>query len=360
MAPVSYNFNANKPSYHSSRNDGGKRRILIFVCLTIIFAGLIYFVFFGGNPDSRTASANTDKTENPAAAPAEGKDKAKPLAPTAATQKPPLAPPVSGGNKTATPVPYTPQSFPQMETLLRQAEAAFAAGDYKQTRELCNRILASRKVPDNDPLWEKTAAVLGNANVRILFSDYPFPEKKAVYQVKPNDGLRKIAMDHNTSMEAVQKSNKMKATDFNVQLGQTMNIYVGDWKIIASKSRRKLYLFDGKDLFKVYNIGIGKQDRTPLGVFATGTKTKNPDWYSPKGKIPFGDKNNVLGTRWIQLIPRKCNRRVSGLGIHGTWAPDSIGKAESNGCLRLLNPDIEELFAILPNEAKPISVIIME
>ena len=76
--------------------------------------------------------------------------------------------------------------------------------------------------------------------------------------------------------------------------------------------------------------------------------------------VPFGDKENVLGTRWIRLVPNgKTSRQVSGLGIHGTWDPTSIGKAESNGCLRLLNKDVEELFAIIPNERKPIPVTII-
>jgi lipoprotein-anchoring transpeptidase ErfK/SrfK len=216
-------------------------------------------------------------------------------------------------------------------------------------------------VPDHNPLWERTVKVLGYANVKILFSDYPLPGKKVNYHVKPNDGLRKIAMDHNTSIETVQRSNNMKLTDFNVQLGKTFNIYAGSWKIIISKSRKKLYLFDGSKLFKVYEVGIGKQDRTPTGVFLTGGKRKNPDWYSPAGKIPFGEKGNVLGTRWIRLNPNgKCSREVSGLGIHGTWDPDSIGKAKSNGCLRMHNKDVEELFAILPNENKPVSVTIIK
>jgi lipoprotein-anchoring transpeptidase ErfK/SrfK len=39
---------------------------------------------------------------------------------------------------------------------------------------------------------------------------------------------------------------------------------------------------------------------------------------------------------------------VKGYGIHGTWDKDSIGKAESAGCIRLRNEDVEELFLLVP------------
>ena len=371
MAPVSYSFNANKPSYRSKKSDGTKRRAFIFICLLAFFAAVIYFVFFD-NDSSDEAKTENNKEQNTPMVSASATEKVKDV-PKTNVQSPQQAPVVPKTEVKTAPVKIEKtveaapvkvvdnQSFPKMEALCDQAEAAFAKGNYKKVRELCYQILDSRKVPDHNPLWERTVKVLGEANVKILFSDYPFPAKKVNYHVKPNDGLRKIAMNHNTSIEAVQRSNNMKLTDFNVQLGKTYNIYVGNWKIIISKSRRKLYLFDGKKLFKVYGVGIGKQDRTPTGIFLTGGKRKNPDWYSPEGKIPFGEKGNVLGTRWIRLNSNgKCSRRVSGLGIHGTWDPDSIGKARSNGCLRMHNKEVEELFAILPNENRPVPVTIIK
>lgn len=350
MAPVGYNFNANKPAYRSKEPSGKKRRIIIFTFLTI---ALVTILYFGGSGSSKEKTVETPKKKYVSLAPA----------PVPAVKQIKSSPSLIKEEKIIEerkPV-VDAQSFTQMEVVFNKAEAAYAKGEYAQVRKYCYQILDSRKVPDANPLWQKTAKLLGDANTKILFSDYPFPQKKVNYHVQPNDGLRKIAMNHNTSVEAIQRSNNMALTDFNVQLGKTFNIYVGKWEIIISKSRRRLYLFDDKKLFKVYDVGIGKQNRTPTGVFKTGGKRKNPDWYSPKGKIPFGEPGNVLGTRWIRLLPNgKISRQVSGLGIHGTWAPESIGKAESNGCLRLLNKDVEELFAIIPNERKPVSVTIIK
>ena len=344
MAPVGYNFNANKSTYRSKERGGKNRRRIIFTALTLILAGILYFW--------SSSSSDEEKPEKKV------KKQYVSLAPTPEQFKNPPRFTVlkKPGFQTA-----IEQSFPKMEALFNKARVAYAQEKYADVRRYCYQIIESRKVPDENSLWGKTAELLGRANTKILFSDFSFPEKKINYHVKANDGLRKIAMLHNTSIETVQRGNNMKLTNLNVQLGKTLNIYKGDWEIIISKSRRKLYLFDGKKIFKVYDIGIGKQNRTPTGVFKTGGKRKNPDWYSPKGKILFGDKENVLGTRWIRLIPNgKTSRQVSGLGIHGTWDPTSIGKAESNGCLRLLNKDVEELFAIMPNERKPIPATIIK
>ncbi|MCK4982339.1 MAG: L,D-transpeptidase family protein [Victivallaceae bacterium] len=343
MAPVGYNFNANKSTYRSKERGGKNRRIIIFTALTVILAGILYFAT-GGRSEEKSDDGAKKQYVSLAPKPEQFK-----TPPRLTVEKGP-------GFQTA-----AEQSFPKMEALFNKARVAYAQEKYADVRKYCYQIFDSREVPDENSLWKKTAELLGRANTKIIFSDFHFPEKKLNYHVKPNDGLRKIASLYNTSIEAVQRSNNMKLTNLNVRLGKTFNIYKGDWEIIISKSRRKLYLFDGKKIFKVYDAGIGKQNRTPTGVFKTGKKIKNPDWDSPKGKKLFGDKENVLGTRWISLVPNgKTSRQVSGLGIHGTWDPASIGQAESNGCLRLLNKDVEELFAIIPEEGKSIPVTIIK
>lgn len=273
MTPVGYSFNANKPGYHS-KDRGGKRRIIIFTTLTIALAAILFFWSSGSKKDEGVKKS---------------KEQYVSLAPTPDQFR---NSPNSIANKTIAEEKYKlipdTRSFPKMEAVLDKAKTAYGQEDYRTARKCCYQILDSRKVPDGNALWQKTVKLLGDANTKILFSDYPFPEKKVNYPVQSNDGLRKIAMQHNTSVETVQRSNNMKLTNFNVQLGKTFNIYIGNWEIIISKSRRKLYLFDDKKLFKVYNVGIGKQGRTPTGVFKTGGKRKNPDWYSPEGKIPHG------------------------------------------------------------------------
>ena len=39
---------------------------------------------------------------------------------------------------------------------------------------------------------------------------------------------------------------------------------------------------------------------------------------------------------------------VPGYGIHGTTEPESIGYQATEGCVRMHNSDVEELFTIVP------------
>jgi hypothetical protein len=55
--------------------------------------------------------------------------------------------------------------------------------------------------------------------------------------------------------------------------------------------------------------------------------------------IPPG-KNNPLGPRWLGLDKK-------GFGIHGTNVRNSVGKAASQGCIRLRNRDVVELYPML-------------
>ncbi|MDA0991414.1 MAG: L,D-transpeptidase, partial [Verrucomicrobia bacterium] len=114
-------------------------------------------------------------------------------------------------------------------------------------------------------------------------------------------------------------------------------------------SRKDLVVYlDGK-FFKRYGVGTGKYGKTPLGEFEIYDKITEPVWWRPDGKeIPFGDPLNILGTRWMAIRATGDTPQVRGYGIHGTWDDSSIGKAESAGCIRMRNSEVEELFDLLP------------
>jgi len=39
---------------------------------------------------------------------------------------------------------------------------------------------------------------------------------------------------------------------------------------------------------------------------------------------------------------------LAGYGIHGTTEPKELGKQVTQGCIRLSNSDVEELYTIIP------------
>lgn len=100
--------------------------------------------------------------------------------------------------------------------------------------------------------------------------------------------------------------------------------------IEINKERRTLSLLSGDFVLRQYKIGLGKDDSTPNGTFTITKKVDQPV-----------SNSKMYGTRGMELSdPRYA--------IHGTNAPESVGQYISYGCIRLLNHDIEELFALTP------------
>ncbi|HEA47476.1 MAG TPA: L,D-transpeptidase [bacterium] len=114
-------------------------------------------------------------------------------------------------------------------------------------------------------------------------------------------------------------------------------------KIVINIPNTTLYLYRGEKLIKEYRITVGHIDTpTPIGNFKVINKTINPTWYPTDGSKPIPPgPNNKLGTRWIGIDKPHY-------GIHGTIKPREIGKATSDGCVRIKNEDIEELYPLVP------------
>lgn len=245
----------------------------------------------------------------------------------------------------------SPKKLAEAESNLKEAMAAFAKDDFVKARSAARKVISSG-LDEGEKLWMRAADIISKSNIGIYMSDVPSPEKE-LYTIKEGDNLITIAKNYGTTVEAIQKSNGMAIDNPIIFPGKTLYIYTGDWNIRVSKSKFLLFLYDGEKLFKVYNIGVGRQGRTPSGTFKITTKQKEPVWYNEGRAIPYGDKENVLGTRWMALKPTgTTDSNIRGIGIHGTWQPDTVGTECSNGCVRMKNEDVNELFTILPYYTK--------
>ncbi len=108
------------------------------------------------------------------------------------------------------------------------------------------------------------------------------------------------------------------------------------YKIIVHTDERRLDVYRDDKFFKSYPVAVGSpMTPTPKGHFRIINKDANP---GPR-----------FGKRWLGLS-------VPHIGLHGTNHPQSIGQAVSEGCVRLYNPDIEELYWILP-VGTPVSIV---
>ncbi|MEO7247708.1 MAG: L,D-transpeptidase family protein [Novosphingobium sp.] len=120
-------------------------------------------------------------------------------------------------------------------------------------------------------------------------------------------------------------------------------------KIVVSKSKGTLKAYDqGGKLVAVYTATMGStHDPLPLGEWKIQGISHNPPFHynpalfwnakpgSEKALLPAGP-NGPVGVVWIDLSKPHY-------GIHGTPHPETIGRAESHGCVRLTNWDVARL-----------------
>lgn len=113
------------------------------------------------------------------------------------------------------------------------------------------------------------------------------------------------------------------------------------WRVWIQIPACTLTVFCNEMEWKRYPIAVGKPSTpTPEGVFEIINKVKNPTWFRPrKHPVPPGPRN-PLGHYWMGFY--------RGYGIHGNNNASSIGRYVSNGCIRMRNQDVAELFKILP------------
>lgn len=104
-----------------------------------------------------------------------------------------------------------------------------------------------------------------------------------------------------------------------------------------------------------YGVGIGRARRYMPGTFTVNRKAEWP-WWRPTDAMIRREPNkyarfaagvpggpaNPLGARALYLYNAKGHDTY--LRIHGTNAPSTIGTAVSNGCARLTNEYITDLY----------------
>ncbi|MGL4404454.1 MAG: L,D-transpeptidase [Notoacmeibacter sp.] len=128
--------------------------------------------------------------------------------------------------------------------------------------------------------------------------------------------------------------------------------------IIVETSNHFLYLMLSPTEALRYGIGVGKAGLAFKGQATIARKAEWPSWRptdnmiarSPQKYARFangmpGGAKNPLGARALYLYRGK---RDTLYRIHGTTQPSSIGKSVSNGCIRMINDHVIDLYNRVP------------
>lgn len=159
------------------------------------------------------------------------------------------------------------------------------------------------------------------------------------------------ALDAALEQKQARKNFKVKS-DFEPQSVEFSGYPRGT--IVIDTSARYLYLVESSSTARRYAIAVGREGLQFKGTTTVGDKQEWPRWIptldmqkrEPKKYGQYkdgmpGGVDNPLGARAIYLYQGK---KDTYLRIHGTNQPQTIGTSASNGCFRMVNDHVMDLY----------------
>lgn len=248
-----------------------------------------------------------------------------------------------------------------------------------------------KKQPDRPlPQADRIADLFSQGSNKLPIVETIVYKSRVPWQKGRPAWLSDYAGHYATSRHFIARSLNGKADYLkqDISEGDRFNVFRLDKQIafhaVVDLSRCKMWLYyldlgsNERVLLKTYRVGAGRVANdaasgllTPLGCYQLGDRVMV---YAPKA---MGHHNGqriemirTFGTRWIPFSEevRGCTAPAKGFGIHGVpWVEhpqrgleedtNSLGKHESDGCIRLATADIEEIFAIIITKPTTIELV---
>lgn len=232
------------------------------------------------------------------------------------------------------------------------------------------------ELPDADRISE----LFSTSSKKLPFIETVTYKSRVAWQKGRPAWLSDYASYYATSRHFIARSLNGAPDYFKQEIaeGNKFNVFKDNYPlefqlvIDASRCKMWLYAISGeareKILIKTYPVSLGRPDSskesgilTPLGKFKLGSRIAI---YKPKVIGHYkGQKTEmiqVFGTRWIPFESEigETTMPAKGFGLHGVpWVKakngeleediTSLGKFESDGCVRMATSDMEEVYAIV-------------
>lgn len=136
-------------------------------------------------------------------------------------------------------------------------------------------------------------------------------------------------------------------------------------QIIVLPRAHFLYFVEAPGQARRYGVGVGKAGLEFSGEAVIQVKKEWPTWrptnemierepntyarFKDNDYVQPGGPGNPLGARALYLFQ---NGRDTFYRIHGTTQPSSIGRSVSNGCIRMINDHVIDLYNRVPTGTK--------
>jgi len=250
---------------------------------------------------------------------------------------------------------------------LLDGQTLLNAGRLLDARKTLNDALQAGKLTPADT--QSAMQMIARINQTVIFSPQHFADDPfgGVYTVRPGDRLARIAMQYSTTWQLLALINNI--TPRTLRAGATIKVVRGPFFAVVHKKTYTMDLYMGalpgsadSMYVKSVEVGLGRDDSTPTGVWSVGPNAKllHPTYYPPEGGPPIeaDDPKNPLGGYWMALtgISGDAVGKTS-YGVHGTNDQNSIGQQDSLGCIRVGANDIPLVFDLMVEGKSQVMVV---
>jgi hypothetical protein len=186
-----------------------------------------------------------------------------------------------------------------------------------------------------------------------LFSRTVFPGDSLCgsYEVKRNERLSAIGRQFKVPWEILSEINEVRPEV--LPAGGTIKVINGPFRAKVYLSTFTMDLYLQNTFVRSFRVGLGQPGKgTPTGLWRVKSNGKliEPPWLDPvtRKMLHASDEGYALGSRWIGLegLKGKAKGRT-GIGIHGTKDPETIGTESSRGCVRMHDSDVIFVYNLL-------------
>ena len=190
--------------------------------------------------------------------------------------------------------------------------------------------------------------LLGDVNIKIMFSPVPSPEKQ-LYIVRSGDVLNRVAAKTKSTAELIMRSNNLNGTMLRIE--QKLWVPPTEFSMTISRKRNKVVLFRDNKFFKQYPIrswpALAKKATTGPQPKLTARVTERIAWFEGQ-RVIFTDKGYAQASHWIALS-------LPSYTLYGEPAADDA-KAQKPPAGIALAPEAAAELAAMLSKNDPVSI----